>query len=173
MSFDIIGMIIMIALLILFLSIPILLIWSLVRNIRAKRLVWSTILGVLTLLVLGAYAPIFYANAPLGNKLVAKATAPDGTEMVLFQKCNYSAEPYLTHFYFRNPTGSWHSFQIDFEDTRWLSGRIECNTGIATVYRGKAEVAQFDWSNSTFRMGHYVETNGYVYPENTKDPWKK
>jgi hypothetical protein len=130
---------------------------------------------VVTLAVLGLYARIAYAAAPLGDKLIARTTTQDGTELVLHQRCNYSPEPYHTHFYFRNPAGSWHSFQIDFEDTRWLSGRIDCSTdtGIATVYRGKTEVAQFDWSNSTFRTGHYVETNGYVYPEDTKEPWKK
>src|SRR5947208_1185720 len=38
-----------------------------------------------------------------GPRVVARAVAPDGTEMCIVQKCNWSGEPFTTSFYYRKP----------------------------------------------------------------------
>ena len=175
MSINITVIVIGVVVLLLVFAFPCVLIWLLVGSLRAKRLAVSLMLTVVTLAVVGLYARVIYAVAPLGDKLVASTTCPGGMELVLFQKCNYSTEPYHTRFYFREPEAPWHSFQIDFEDTRWISGWIEIdlNADLATVYRGKDEVARFNLSTHAFTMGNYTQTNAYVYPETATTPWKE
>lgn len=161
--------------LILFLAIPIMLPVSFVIARRRGHRVLAVILGILSLIAFAGLARIGYAMFPLGDKLVARTTTRDGTDIVLYQRCNYSLEPYHTHFYFREPEGRWQSFQMDFEDSRWISGRIYIDPGtdLARIYRGDDEVAQFDLHTHAFTMGNYTQTNAYVYQESTITPWKK
>ena len=159
--------------LILFLAIPIILPISFVIARRHGHRILAVILGILSVLAFTGYARIGYAMFPLGDKLVTRTSTPDGTDIVLYQRCNYSLEPYHTHFYFRESGEPWKSFQIDFEDTRWFSGRIDVTSDadLATVYRGKHTVAQFDLRARAFTMGNYTQTNAYVFSE-TQTPWK-
>jgi len=175
MSINIIGLLIGVVVLALVLAFPCVLIWLLARTLRAKRVAVTLVLSVVTLAIVGLYARAIYAVAPLGDKLVARTTGPAGTELVLFQRCNYSPEPYHTHFYFREPEYPWHSYQIDFEDTRWVSGRIDIdpNADLVTVYRGKEQVARFSLSTHAFTMGNYTQTNAHAYAKTLSTPWKE
>src|SRR5207249_2819322 len=54
-----------------------------------------------------------------GPRVVARAVAPDGTEMCIVQKCNWGGEPFTTSFYYRKPGGPWGWFYYDQQDRYW------------------------------------------------------
>ena len=56
---------------------------------------------VLALLVFGAVS--FYRV--ITPRIVARAVAPDGTEMCILQKFNWSFEMFTTRFVYRKPSG--------------------------------------------------------------------
>ena len=92
-----------------------------------------------------------------GPRVVARAVAPDGTEMEIIQRCNWSGEPFTTGFYFR-PAGAtrWGWFYVDHEDDYW-SGRtsstvVNTNEGKAYFYRRGELAATFDWASEEFHL---------------------
>src|SRR5438477_6684127 len=79
----------------------------------------------------------------IGPRVVARAVAPDGTEMCIVQKCNWSGEPFTTSFYYRKPGGPWGWFYYDHQDWYWSGDRVslDTNSAVATFYRkGKPAV---------------------------------
>ena len=53
-----------------------------------------------------------------GPRVVARAVAPDGTEMCIVQRCNWNGEPFTTSFYCRKPGGQWGWFYYDHQNRR-------------------------------------------------------
>lgn len=151
--------------LILLLAIPMVLPVGFVVARRRGRSVLAAILSVLSLVGFIAYGRMAYAMLPLGDKRVAEFRSEDGTEFVLHQTCNFSAEPYTTRFYYRlSPSNRWHAFYMDHEDTRWVYGRIEFDEQRqkAVVRRGREIVASFDATTRTLTRGTYTATNPWI-----------
>ncbi|MBN1518095.1 hypothetical protein JXA32_16155 [Candidatus Sumerlaeota bacterium] len=85
-------------------------------------------------------------------RIIARATAPDGTEMCVVQEFNWSAEPFTTRFLYRHPGGSWGAFYFDHQDIYWGIGKIKLNsaTSTAIVLRSGKKVIEFNWKNDVY-----------------------
>jgi len=89
-----------------------------------------------------------------GPRIVAEAVAPDGTEMCIVQRCNWSGEPFTTSFYYRKPGGPWGWFYFDHQDWYWGTGGVDLdpNQGVARIYRNGAVVVTFDWEKEEYTL---------------------
>ena len=109
----------------------------------------SSILALAFVLLLAWF--IKHINGP---RVVARAVAPDGTEMCIIQKCNWGGEPFTTSFYYRKPGGQWGWFYYDHEDWYWSGAKVslDTNASVATFYRkGKPDV-NFAWNTETYTL---------------------
>src|SRR6266536_3702370 len=68
-----------------------------------------------------------------GPRVVARAVAPDGTEMCVIQKCNWNGEPFTTSFYYRKPAGQWGWFYYDHQDWYWSAATVTLDTNAAVA----------------------------------------
>lgn len=93
-------------------------------------------------------------------RVIGRALAPDGTEMCLVQRCNWSGEPFTTSFYSRKPGAPWNWFYYDHQDVYWDSSPVvlDTNTQVATFYRGKSTAVTFNWSTETYQRGSNTMT---------------
>jgi hypothetical protein len=95
-----------------------------------------------------------------GPRVIARAVAPDGTEMCLVQRCNWSAELFTTSFVCRPPGGTWGWFYFDHQDGYWRTSRValDTNAGVAVFYRGAAPAVTFAWATETYTMHRWNRT---------------
>ncbi len=95
-----------------------------------------------------------------GPRVVARAVAPDGTEMCIVQKFNWGVELFTTSFVFRRPGGRWGWFYFDHQDLYWGSGGIslDTNTSTAVFYRGSAPAVTFLWKTETYTLHRWNRT---------------
>ncbi len=123
---------------------------------------WIVIATAIMGLVLMALLMLLRGYLPGGDGVIARAIAPDGTEMCIVQTFNDPVEPYTVSFYYRKPGKQWGWFYYDHEDTRWFSGTIELDDGgnLAHVKRNGKEVARFDVSTEGFTIISWNRTNG-------------
>lgn len=114
---------------------------------------WTETGLVVALLVLIAAVGVLVLHVN-GPRTVAEAVAPDGTEMRLVQRCNWSGEPFTTGFYFRRPGENWGWFYYDHQDNYWSrrSSRVtlDTNAGIALFYRDGVPAVTYDWKRERF-----------------------
>ena len=85
-------------------------------------------------------------------RVVAEATAEDGTTAVLTQSRNdYWAEPYTVALWLRPPGEPWHWFYVDHQSGWWRSGRIEMDgeRGEALIRSGSKRFATLDLETRT------------------------
>lgn len=96
---------------------------------------------------------------PGKDVIIARATTPDGVDLCVTHKSNYSIEPYTVSFYFKRPNQPWGWFYYEHEDTRWFRGSIELNDEgtMAFIKRGRSVVATFDLTTDSFTI---KRTNG-------------
>jgi hypothetical protein len=101
---------------------------------------------------------LVFLFSPGGNRIIARATAPDGTEMCLVQV--YEGEPYNVSFYYRPPGGRWGWFYYDHEDTRWWRGRIRLSADgkKAVITRFWRPVAEFEIPSERFTIVRWDRT---------------
>ncbi len=99
----------------------------------------------------GAIAIIHHLSVP---RIIARESAPDGTEFCIIQKCNWSAELFTTSCYYRKPGGPWGRYYYDHEDWYWRRAHVEVDTASKQfrVHRNGAVTAMFDWETETFRL---------------------
>jgi hypothetical protein len=95
-----------------------------------------------------------------GPRVVARAVAPDGTEMCVVQQCNWSAEPFTTSFVYRRPGSTWGRFYFDHQDDYWGSSRVvlDTNRGVAVFYRESSPAVTFAWATETYTMHRWSRT---------------
>ena len=95
-----------------------------------------------------------------GTRVIGRATAPDGTEMLVVQKCNWSLEPFTTTFFFRRPDKTWGAFYYDHED--WFWNRSSCvintNAQCAVFYRAGAPAITYSWRTETYKLHRWNRT---------------
>ena len=141
--------------------VPPLLCWRAYRN---GKNILALLIAVATLAVWLLYFPYL----PTGDNRVAELTTADGWGFEVFQKCNHSAEPYTTSFYYRTaPTNRWHAFYMDHQDERWWSGRIayDESSKCAQVFRGRKMVASFSLERLEFTRNKFATTNSWILGE--------
>ena len=100
-----------------------------------------------------------HSGAP---RVVARAIAPDGTELCVVQEANVIiTEPFTTSVVYRRPGGGWGWFYYDHQDLYWSKGRVEVDARAKriTVFRGNKRTITFDWETETYRkwVGQRVE----------------
>ena len=93
-------------------------------------------------------------------RVVARAVAPDGTEMCIVQRCNWNAEPFTTSFFYRRPGSNWGWFYFDHQDSYWSTSRVSLNTktGVAVFYRGSSQAITFAWETEIYTMHRWDRT---------------
>jgi hypothetical protein len=116
------------------------------------------------LLIVSAFAVIFlsvlFVRRIDGPRVVARAVAPDGTEMCIVQKFNWSAELFTTSFVYRKPGGTWGWLYFDHQDDYWRTSRVslDTNAGVAVFHRGNAPAITFAWATETYTMHRWNRT---------------
>ena len=108
-----------------------------------------------------AVSLVLFLRHVSGPRIVARAVAPDGTEMCVVQKCNWGAEPFTTRFVFRKPGGTtWGSFYYDHQDVYWGTSRVvlDTNVGVAVFYRGNSPAVTFAWATEIYTLHRFNRT---------------
>jgi hypothetical protein len=113
-------------------------------------------LGIALVVIISALL-FLHLNRP---RIVGKAIAPDGTEMMIVQKCNWDAEPFTTTFYFRKPNQNWGAFYFDHQDIYWghSSYTLNTNAQCAIFYRGASPAITFWWKTETYKLHRWNRT---------------
>jgi len=97
-------------------------------------------------------------------RVVARAVAPDGTQMCIIQKCLWwEGEFFTTGFVYRKPNQpQWGWFYYDHEDSYWGTARVVMNTnaGGAHFYRGETLAVTFDWTKESYTLHRWKRTLG-------------
>ncbi len=92
------------------------------------------ILFTVTAVVLAGVVAVFWLIVqPGGDGVVAAIRLPDGTECMVTQRCNWSAEPYTVALYTREKDGPWTWCYIDHEATRWRRATMSHDPATDTV----------------------------------------
>jgi len=127
---------------------------------RKRRKLIAAELAFLSFITLVGIFYLIFLFIPGGDAILARVTTPDGVELCLTQKSNYSLEPYTINFYYKRPGGKWGGFYYDHEDTRWIKGTIELNEQgtFVSIKRGSKEVATFDLETDSFTIKRWKRT---------------
>lgn len=123
-------------------------------RIRA-RTIWIVVVLVL---VVEICLILWHISRP---RVVARAVAPDGTEMCIIQRCDPSDAPFLTTgFVYRKPGQQWGWFYYDHEDYYWGKARIvtDTNAGTTIFYRGETPAVTFDWIKENYTLHRWRRT---------------
>ena len=99
-----------------------------------------------------------YLNGP---RIIARAVSPDGIEMCLIQRCNWSAELFTTSFVYRKAGGPWRWFYYDHEDDFWGRSRVTLDAAakVAVFLRGTKPAVTFDWANENYTLHRFRRTD--------------
>lgn len=129
----------------------------------------SIIFGVLLAIVAGLFLLIIQ---PGSSGVVASLRLPDGSEYMVTQRCNWSAEPYTIAFYMRSLGGKWGWCYIDHEANRWRDVALTNDTAsdIVTVTKRGVWQAAFDRKRSTFALGDGKPNSELAAPQEYRDP---
>ena len=116
-------------------------------RIRASHIL---ILAAIAIALFGSYS--FYKV--ITPRTVARAVAPDGTEMCIVQWFNWSSELFTTRFMYRQPGGTWGEFYFDHQDDFWASSRVTVDpaTQTAVFDRDGKPAITFVWPSATYTM---------------------
>lgn len=124
---------------------------SIPLSMRLRRVTIALALAAVATTVWSICAFVEHIRPP---RVVARAFAPDGTELRVVQTCNWSAEPFTTAVYYRRSGGAWGWFYYDHQDLYWHRGRAEVDpqSKRISVFRGRRVVVTFDWESERFRL---------------------
>ena len=106
----------------------------------------KAVVTVAVVAVAGAGGLFLAVVQPGGDGVVAAIRLPDGAEYMVYQKCNWNAEPYTVALYARESGGAWGWCYIDHEATRWrgVSMAYDAATDSVRVSEGGAVRAVID-----------------------------
>ena len=93
-------------------------------------------------------------------RIVARALAPDGTELCIVQECNWSPEMFTTSFVYHKPGVEWRRFYYDHQDVYWGSARasLDTNAHVVVFYRGSSPAVTFAWDAEVYTMHRWNRT---------------
>ncbi len=113
---------------------------------------WSRKKTITILLALIIAAILFLLHLD-GPRVIARATAPDGTEFCVVQTCNWNLEFFTTNCYYRKPGGQWGQFYYDHQDWYWGRSRAEVDKAFECIkiYRDGQVTAAFYWESEKLR----------------------
>jgi hypothetical protein len=109
---------------------------------------------------------------PGGSGVAGSLRLPDGSEYMVVQRCNWSAEPYTVAFYMRSADGPWGWCYIDHQATRWRDVAIthDPDSDLVTVTeRGVWKVA-LDRKRSAFSIGDGKPKREVPAPQSYQEP---
>jgi hypothetical protein len=127
------------------------------------------IFGVLLAIVAGLF---FLIVQPGSSGVVASLRLPDGSEYMVTQRCNWSAEPYTVAFYMRSPGGKWGWCYIDHEANRWRDVALtyDPTTDVVTVTKRGVWQAALDRKRSTFVLADVRPKCELDAPQENREP---
>ena len=115
-----------------------------------RSLLWTIVVLILVC------AGLFYiAVQPGGSGVLASLRLQDGSEYMVTQRCNWSAEPYTVAFYMRSGGGPWGWCYIDHQASRWRGVDMvydESSDSITVTERGTWRAA-LDRKRKAFAIG--------------------
>ncbi|MCC7300648.1 MAG: hypothetical protein IT583_06180 [Verrucomicrobia bacterium] len=119
-----------------------------------------TFIVLVEVLLLCGIGIFIYGFLPGKDVIIARAIAPDGTDLCVTHKSNHTGEPYTVNFYFKRPGNPWGWFYYEHEDTRWFRGSIKLNAQGTTAFikRGWRTVAIFDLTTDSFTIKRWNRT---------------
>lgn len=79
----------------------------------------SIIAGILGVLIAVAGALFIVVAQPGPSGVAASMRLADGSEYMVTQTCNWSAEPYTVEFFMKPAGGGWGWCYVDHEANRW------------------------------------------------------
>ena len=93
---------------------------------------------------------------PWSPRVVAAATAPDGTDIRVVQSSKGIDWWQFTFAAFRSPGGTWRWRLIDHEDYIWLSGSISLatNSNLVTIFCNGSPIRTIDWVEASGPDSH-------------------
>lgn len=137
---------------------------------RLPMLAWAGLALAVTFVLVGGGELLRHFG---GQRVIARAVAPDGTEMCVVQRCNWSGEPFTTTFAYRKPGGFWGSFYFDHQDSYWGRSRVELDAqkGVAVFHRGDEPAITFAWPTETYTL-HRLKRTTTGAPSRMPAGWK-
>jgi hypothetical protein len=97
---------------------------------------------------------------PGPSGVVASLRLADGSEYMVTQRCNWSAEPYTVEFFMRSPGGRWGWCYIDHQADRWQR--------VAMTYDAKADAIVV--TQRGVRRAVLDRTKGTFWSDNGRAP---
>ena len=132
------------------------------------KTIGAAIASLVALLALGFI--IIVQPGPSG--VVASLRLPDGSEYLVTQRCNWSAEPYTVSFYMKPAGGRWGWCYLDHEASRWFDVALTFDPAsdtIAVTERGSLQ-ATLNRSRSVFQRVSIVPPLDIPAPQEFRDP---
>lgn len=129
----------------------------------------SSIVGFLLVMV----ACLFILIAQPGSSgVVASLRLADGSEYMVTQRCNWSAEPYTVAFYMRSPGGKWGWCYMDHEANRWRDVALtyDATSDVVTVTKRGVWQAALDRKRNTFALGNGKPNRELNAPQEYLEP---
>ena len=111
--------------------------------------------GAVLAFLLGIF--IHHLNSP---RIIGRAVAPDGTEMCIVQRFNWSGAPFTTSFVYQRPNEQWGWFYFDHQDDYWDKSRVVLDTNAQKVvfYRGNSPAVTFFWADEVYTLHRRNQT---------------
>jgi hypothetical protein len=136
-----------------------------------RKLGRITVWIVIALIVAGG--GLFLGDVqPGASGVLAALRLPDGSEYMVTQRCNWSAEPYTVAFFMRSAGGPWGWCYIDHQADRWRDSSITYDSAsdIVTVTERGAWQAALDRQRSTFSIGDGKPRREVAAPQELLQP---
>lgn len=113
------------------------------------------VVAIALVLVLATW--VHRLNTP---RVIRRAVAPDGTEMCIVQKFNWSGELFTTSFYYKRPNDRWCWHYYDHQDDYWRTSDVllDTNAQKAVFYRGNSPAVTFFWAAEAYTLHRRNET---------------
>ena len=113
---------------------------------------------VATAALLGVLNFVVNLNRP---RIVGRAVSPEGVEMCVVQRFNWSGEPFFTTgFVYRKHGTNWGWLYYDHEDDYWGASRVvlDTNNRTAVFYRNGSPAVTFAWATEIYTLHRWNRT---------------
>jgi hypothetical protein len=111
------------------------------------------IVGLIVSVLIAIVIALFFLIVQPGKSgVVASLRLPDGSEYMVTQRCNWSAEPYTVEFFMRSAGGPWGWCYIDHEANRWrnVTMTLDAASDTIVVTEGGTRRAALNRARSAF-----------------------
>jgi hypothetical protein len=122
-----------------------------------RYLLIALLAGVIVVSMVG----VFRIREMVRPRILARVSTPDGVEMCVIQKCNFSAEMFTTSFLYRRPSDVWRWFYYDHEDGYWSASQVKIDPEkkVAVFLRDQQPAITFDWANEDYTLHRFRRTD--------------